>query len=1299
MQDASIIHELSAEHKDYLATTHAIRIEIAQRYAHTSPTGQGVVFHWSDGETEVWQGRTDDGQRKEGWPKYLWPKGQALILWRVVEPEGNAPIVLVEGTCQVLSVASHLAPGAGVYGIGGCDGWAKLDLAWAYDRTVFVLFDGDIRVNRNVYDAAVGVRDRLLSEGAAAVRFVLVPARGTDGIDDLLARKKTDGERTAYLDRLIALSVERLPAKPARRQHAGSSFFDENGSLDVKLLADAIREEHPVALTVDKRIAVYRNGVYAPDDMAFNAAVVERLEGAHRRTYRDDVESYLLGKLYLEGTVLPDRLTEPLLNLRNGMLDLRTGKLWPHDPKYLSSLMLKHLEWNEDAPCPVYDEWIQQQIPDQLDDLEECTSTMLDLSRTPSKAIFNYGPPRTGKGTYLRLMQGMVGSQLFSAVTLLDLEKDRFAGAHVFGKLLNVAGDISASHVEDVSLFKMMTGEDPIKANPKYGRQFTFFNRALFAFSANEVPTVGENSGAYATRMRPFQWKVSFEGKEDPRIEQAMLKELPGILVRWVRAWRRWHANGGYGVGDVAVNEDFREGSDWVQLFVGRRCTVFPLPGGAAFLPDVQTSTIRQFVHPFNFYLERNGGSRMGERAIKARLMRVPGVRIVKRHSDRNLALNLTVNGTDEPDNGERGGEKLTTEKSPLSGSGESGGEVSISAHRLPHVESPFPDLKHLDARELLANTETGNDVNMREPVGSYGKKATISTNTRLAGGSVVTFDLETADKAALWTHGSDFIRLCGYAVDDGPVILTTDVSELLTVLAGASIIVGHNVFGFDLLALARWHGLDLASLRGRVVDTLLLAVQDDPPVSRTNGTDFARKYSLDDLGQRLFGQGKDGDLKALAKEFKGHDAIPTDDERYRAYLTRDVALTRELYRHFELSAYATREMEVARRAAVMSLAGFRVDVPLLEERIAEGQARKEAALKELATLEGMPTARKDGKVSSNPLATEQGTLAVLHGFKAKGVVHWPWKTKGGTYTIGQEAMAGVKALYPDNYEVELLANLVLAVNGTRTTYQTVKDYLVGDRVHPSVNIRQATGRWSITEPGLTVMGKRNGRARERDVFLPDEGEVLLSVDFSQVDARSVAALSGDRAYQALFEEGDLWSNLADQVGTDREIAKVLGHAWNYNAGIAKLVTATGIPEEIIREFDASMRAQFPGVVAWKEAVVEEAQAGQLFDNGWGRRMRPDPERAYTTGPATMGQGCARDIMMRGLLELPEELAVRVRAIIHDEIVLTVPRSAAQGMSERVVEALSCTFRGVPITAGVGPVGVSWGACYPQDTH
>jgi DNA polymerase I len=213
------------------------------------------------------------------------------------------------------------------------------------------------------------------------------------------------------------------------------------------------------------------------------------------------------------------------------------------------------------------------------------------------------------------------------------------------------------------------------------------------------------------------------------------------------------------------------------------------------------------------------------------------------------------------------------------------------------------------------------------------------------------------------------------------------------------------------------------------------------------------------------------------------------------------------------------------------------------------------------------------------------------------------------------------------------LCNAVAAVSGERTIYETVRRCLVpGEladdgmaRVHPKTSFRQASGRASVTNPGMTVFGKHGQRWQEREVIIPDPGHVMLTVDLSQVDMRGVAAHSQDPAYMALFEPGrDAHAEMALLLfGSKdaREQTKAINHGYNYGESIKRIAADNGLDLSVVQAFDAGMRSRFPGVVAWKEACAREGETGALLDNGWGRLMRPDPRRAWTQAPALKGQG------------------------------------------------------------------------------
>lgn len=579
----------------------------------------------------------------------------------------------------------------------------------------------------------------------------------------------------------------------------------------------------------------------------------------------------------------------------------------------------------------------------------------------------------------------------------------------------------------------------------------------------------------------------------------------------------------------------------------------------------------------------------------------------------------------------------------------------------------------------------------------------------------LVTFDLETGDAADLYRHPDPkaYVRLPGWAIEDGPVqIQAFAPNQVAEAIRSGRVVTGHNIMAFDLPALVRAGALTMTEVHqmakdGRLFDGLLAARHLDPPMARDKGVDATRKYDLDTLGRKFELGAKTARASDLAKLHGGYDQIPVEDPTYREYLTGDVELSRSLYRRLladlggTMPEYLVREHRVAAIAAQISYNGFRVDREELERRLADIAARKAEAMEVLAGKYNIPTHDAKGRAYRSPLGTKAGKAALEKALREAGATSI-WRTeKTGQIDVSAEHMIHLGREYAHLPEVREIAKCVYRIVSARTVYETVAHCLHPDgRVHPRVAFKQATGRWSLTEPGLTVMGKRGGRHVEREVFLPDPGEVVLAVDLSQVDMRAVAGLSQDRAYIAMLTREDPHLEIAKALFGDprmREKAKAIGHGWNYGRGIKAISEKEEIEPELVRQFDASMRERFPRLVEWQTEVRALAESGALLDNGFGRPMRPDPQRAHTQGPALMGQGAARDIMMEGLLRLADrapEVLPMLRAQVHDEIVLSVPEKDATDIARIVVEALTFEWKGVPILADASPVGITWGHVY-----
>lgn len=582
---------------------------------------------------------------------------------------------------------------------------------------------------------------------------------------------------------------------------------------------------------------------------------------------------------------------------------------------------------------------------------------------------------------------------------------------------------------------------------------------------------------------------------------------------------------------------------------------------------------------------------------------------------------------------------------------------------------------------------------------------------------SAWTFDLETADSKQLWSYGKGYTRIG--AVRHDSVLFpeaTSDIPQLVYVLkravANGHPLGGHNILGFDLVALEREFpgSFDLIGMArdGLIQDTLLLAKLDDPPMARHGRPEAF--YDLDTLGTSILGRGKSSSVQSLAKRHGGYDQIPLDDPEYREYVETDAVVGDELRHHYmskltgKAAEYAYREHRIAAVAATARLKGMRVDLDLLPVRIEEEKRKREDALAHLASRFGVETLDKKGRPAKT-LNTDSGRLSLARGLKRLGVTSRPPMTPTGKYATSAEAMQKVRDKWGKLPGINELTELVDVATGARSIYDSISKHVVGDRVHTRINVGLSTGRWASSDPNLLGVGKRGGKVREREVFLPEPGHVFVCLDLSQVDARAVAAMSGDPAYLDLFLPGvDAHSVVAQRVLGDtryRNQGKILHHASNYNAGADKLAWIAKCDLELAQKFDRQMAEEFPLRHKWKLAMVEEAESGRLLDNGWGRKMRPDPERAWTQGPALMGQGCARDIMMEGVLNLPEDVQRMLVIVVHDEVVLSVPEQDADEVARVAKDALSFHWvapgqtRGVDIVADLPKAfGTAWSKCY-----
>ncbi len=271
-------------------------------------------------------------------------------------------------------------------------------------------------------------------------------------------------------------------------------------------------------------------------------------------------------------------------------------------------------------------------------------------------------------------------------------------------------------------------------------------------------------------------------------------------------------------------------------------------------------------------------------------------------------------------------------------------------------------------------------------------------------------------------------------------------------------------------------------------------------------------------------------------------------------------------------------------------------------------------------------------------------------------------------------------------------------------------------RIHTSFNqVGAATGRLSSAEPNLQnipVRTQRGGTIRRAFVAAP--GCRLLTADYSQIELRLLAHLSGDTAFVEAFERGGdihrqtaslIFGVAADRVTPEmRARAKTINFATIYGQGPFALARQLGITQEEARDFIKQYFERFAGVRAWLDRTVEDARRRGYVETLFGRRryipelkdrsfnVRAFGERTATNSPL---QGSAADLIKVAMIRIHRQLTegrleARMVLQVHDELVFEVPEpelGAAQALAKREMEG-AATLR-VPLVVTLG-VGMNW---------
>lgn len=503
----------------------------------------------------------------------------------------------------------------------------------------------------------------------------------------------------------------------------------------------------------------------------------------------------------------------------------------------------------------------------------------------------------------------------------------------------------------------------------------------------------------------------------------------------------------------------------------------------------------------------------------------------------------------------------------------------------------------------------------------------------------------------------------------------------------------------FDIMVLRRL-GIEL---RGEKIDTMILHYLLDPE-SRHNMNYLAERYlryqpiqieSLIGRGARQLSMDQ-VNIEAV-KEYAAEDADITFQLKHILWEQIEEQGLVDLYRKVEEPM-----IEVL---CDMELAGVKIDSELLADYAVELNH-------ELQRLEQEIRIQADEPLLNVNSARQLGE--VLFG-KLK-ITDKPKMTKTRQYSTEEEYLQGFASKHP-------IVENILKYRGVKKLISTYVEALpqlvnpVSGRIHTSFNQAvTATGRLSSTNPNLQNIPVRDDMGRRiREAFIPsDEDHLLLSADYSQVELRLMAHLSGDPSLIEAFEQGEdihsataakLFHKPISEVSSEqRRRAKTANFGIIYGISAFGLSQRLDIPRKEAKELIDGYFATYPKVKEYMDRSIERAREKGYVETVFSRRryLRDISSRnAVARGVAERNainapiQGSAADIMKLAMIQIARRFkaeGIRSRMIlqVHDEVIVDMLRSEQERVVRIVKESMESVAQlRVPLISDAG-IGQNW---------
>ena len=503
----------------------------------------------------------------------------------------------------------------------------------------------------------------------------------------------------------------------------------------------------------------------------------------------------------------------------------------------------------------------------------------------------------------------------------------------------------------------------------------------------------------------------------------------------------------------------------------------------------------------------------------------------------------------------------------------------------------------------------------------------------------------------------------------------------------------------FDMMVLARL-GVEV---RGRKIDTMIVHYLLDPEA----------RHNMDFLAERYLNYSPIRIETLIGKGTRQLTMDQVNIESVKEYAAEDAditlqikqALWPELEKQGLVELYSTIEEPMIEVLAAMELEGVKVDTQQLADYAVELNA-------ELAKLEAEIRELADEPTLNINSARQLGEVL----FAKLRITDKPKMTKTRQFSTEEEYLQGFAGKHR-------IVDLILRYRGVKKLISTYVEALpqlvnsVTGHIHTSFNQAvTATGRLSSTNPNLQNIPVRDDMGRRiRKAFVPSDGQhLLLSADYSQVELRLMAHLSGDSSLIEAFQQGEdihaataaklFHKEIAEVTSDERRKAKTANFGIIYGISAFGLAQRLDIPRKEAKELIDGYFESYPKVKEYMERAVADAREKGYVTTAFGRRriLRDiDSRNAVARGVAERNainapiQGSAADIMKLAMVEIYRRFraeGIRSKMIlqVHDEVIVDMLREEQEAVIRIVREAMEGVAQlSVPLISEAG-VGENW---------